>query len=335
MFSFISQAVDAVNGVINAELESTDPGTSNILTSNTFPPANLTANLVSAETKTDKKSGTEYHVYVINVKFGHRSWCVERRYKVFHHFHSLHVGTLRDAPPVDVQSALYQQRTGTGSNVSSYPELPPKKICGNREDDFVAQRLEHLTHYCQGVMRNPNLRRARSTREFLTAAEPERMARLYNEYIPLLVGGGRFKKIGAVFTRDIRFRLLEDATAFEYWTPVDGLHGKGEDVKQLRVHTISNVSPTDNGLIITAERECELDMSLHSRSKFVRTAWLNALTELVELMHLVRADDDDINAREKSKKQIQLRDSTNTRARNARSKKRASIREKYANTNNT
>ena len=124
-------------------------------------------------------------------------------------------------------------------------------------------------------------------------------------------------------------RLTDDCSELEYWTPISGNYGKGEDVKTLRTHTITNVSPTNEGLIITAERECELDTSQNGKSKFVRTAWLNGLSELIELLHLVRHDDTTLRKQMEQNRASTFRDTTNNRQKQQRAMKRKSIADKY------
>jgi hypothetical protein len=286
-----------------------------VTSSSTFPPPNLACHLVGyAKTQ-------DYHEFQINCTFGWRKWTVHRRYNQFHQFHSNHVDALL-SHPVNVKSAVYMQST-------EVPMLPPKKICGNREEEFVENRKSNLEAYLGQVMSNSILCQSKPFREFVTDADRARTQRLYNEHIPLLQAGARFKKIGAVFERNIRMRLTNDCCALEYWTPVDNHHGKGDDVRLLRIHTITNVSPTNQGLIITAEREGELDTSMNSKSKFIRTAWLNALQELMELMHLARLDDNALREIEREEKATLLRDVSNNRQKQKRAMKRKSLADKY------
>ena len=318
MFQFISDSVTTITNAVNKTTYEDEITTQ----SSSFPPPNLTAQLVSFT----KSSDDDFHLYKITVQFGYRKWTVFKRYKQFFELHTHHIAPLQ-TQPIDVKSALHSQHT-------TMILLPPKKICGNRAEQFVVNRTEQLTQYLKQCMANALLRQSRVLREFLTdGGDTERLARLYNEYVPLLHAGARFKKIGAVFTRDIRMRLTDDCCALEYWTPIDGLFGKGDDVRLLRIHTITNVSPTNDGLIITAERECELDTSANSKSKFVRTAWLNGLTELISLMHLVRGDANDLREKEKARKASTFRDMTNNRQKQKRADKRQGLADKYGTRN--
>ena len=305
MFKFLSDSVSQLSGE--------SPKSNAFSTTQHFPAPNLIARLVSVTRDPEE----DFHTYEIEVSFGLRKWTVSRRYKEFHEFNKL------------IQSVYMVQS-------NPLPELPPKKMCGNKEQPFVHSRKKQLSQYLTQVMSNTDLRSAVFTREFLTAATRDRMTRLYNEYVPLLKAGATFKKIGSVFTRDIRMRLTDDCMCLEYWTPISGNYGKGEDVKRLRTHTITNVSPTNEGLIITAERECELDTSQNGKSKFVRTAWLNGLSELMGLLHLIRSDDTTINRQKqhaasalKAHAAATLRDTTNNRQKQQRAMKRKSIADKY------
>tara|TARA_B100000795_G_scaffold224155_1_gene179523 strand:+ start:645 stop:1568 length:924 start_codon:yes stop_codon:yes gene_type:complete len=305
MFQFIAAAANTITTAISSDIEDPDEVTT---ASSLYPPPNLTAKLTKVSPLKE-----DYHEYIIEVQFGHRQWTVKRRYNQFLVLHNTHQFTI-----CTFDNTHQCQNT-------EIPEMPPKKMCGHREEPFVHSRKEHLANYLQQIMSNPTLRRGLPLREFLSDADPERIARLRNEYLPLLQAGARFKKIGTVFTRDIRMKLTTDGCALEYCDA-----HKGDDVKMLRIHTITNVSPTNDGLIITAERECELDTSMNSKSRFVRTAWINALMELMELMHLVRPDDSDKRETDRNRRAAALRDSTNNRQKAERREKRRSIANKYS-----
>lgn len=314
MFQFIA---DSVSTLTSAVVDDNDV----MSRSSNIPPPNLQAKLVSFT----KSANQEYHEFEIEVSFGYNTWSIRRRYKQFHELHVNHITAIL-TNPVNIKAAVYMQN-------ATIPELPPKKMCGNREEVFVSNRKVHLENYLNEVLKNVILKRSRPFREFLTDANRERINRFYNVHVPLLHGGARFKKIGAVFQRVIRFRLTDDNMALEYWTPVDGLYGKGDDVRTLRIHTIRNVSPTNDGtmgIMIIAERECVLDCGTTRGSKTLRDNWLFALKELVSLMHLIRPDDDEIRQQKRDKKANTFRDTTNNRLKQKRAMKRKSIADKYA-----
>ena len=112
-----------------------------VTSSSTFPPPNLACQLVGYDKTQD------YHEFQINCSFGWRKWTVHRRYNQFHQFHSTHVDALL-SHPVNLKSAVYVQ------SAEVPPVLPPKKICGNREEEFVGNRKINLEAYLRQVMSN-------------------------------------------------------------------------------------------------------------------------------------------------------------------------------------
>lgn len=240
--------------------------------------------------------------YELGVTFGRRQWVVLRRYSEFAAFHRGHVLGL------------------IGDSV----DLPPKKICGNTDAQFVAQRKRHLSVYLQHVLKDNRVRAARGARVFLSDASPRRIAQLFEVHIPALRRGARFSKIGTVFTRDIWVELSEDLTRLDYWQA--GLErGSVEEVKSLAVHSMTHVgeTPERDAIAVSAEREAVFKQPhLHER-------WLAALRELADLQHLFHPDAQVVEVERKKKQQSALRNVTLGRDRARRAAKRQSLKEKY------
>ena len=242
--------------------------------------------------------------YEIEVTFGRRQWVIQRRYSEFDAFHNRHVVTLFGADQL--------------------PQLPPKKICGNKDAQFVAQRKRHLSVYLQHLLKDNRVRATRATREFFSDAHQTRITALFKTHIPLLRRGARFEKIGTVFTRDVWVELSEDFTRLDYWQA--GLErGAVDEVKSLAVYTISHVgeTPERDAISVSAEREAVFSAPrLHLR-------WLAALRELADLLHLFHPDAQVVEVERKKKQQTALRNVTLGRERAKRAAKRQSLKEKY------
>ena len=281
----------------------------------TVPPPTLKVEMRGVTRNPDGSTG-----YELSVSFGLRRWIVVRRYSEFYAFHHKHV--------LDICRSSHSIRDMIHKQVNTLgpPELPPKKICNNRDAQFIAERKRHLAVYLRRILADNTLvRAALPTRKFLSDASPQRISDLFDIHIPLLRRGARFEKIGSVFTRDVWVQLTEDLMRLEYWQA--GMQREAVDeIKSLRLYTVESVSETQpnlDSITISAERVAVLK---HARLHF---EWLKALQALQDLLHLYHPDSQTLLVEKKTKQQRALRDMHSSRDRAKRAFKRESLKNKY------